>query len=307
MRDSTIEFAKAPTSSLVNSLAVARDQWKNWPPRGNTFEAGAKMTQIITTKQLLQIGDIEAILEDNLPQFPVETEKSFSEVAATFRVQKSSNVGAKISLSVHSYHFGPENCQKLKEAGIENSLIDVIQQSTDARPILADHLRTHLKQLLGSHKAKDLWHRHRSAIDTACGVNSSLVIEEWDPHPWLGAGFISGYSIAFQNEFVGELFTLLTKKIEHEPQSSQCFIATAASGDAGDPNVVVLQHFRDSRLANNYLGRFVIRLYSAFGPMLARLISRSRLARRITYRMCVRPSACLVRRWDTLGPGKDEK
>ncbi len=254
------------------------------------------MNSTIISKQLVLICDVETILEDNLPQYTVEVSVTTHDVAATFRVRKSTNIGAEIALSVYSFDFGPKRLRNLRETDIEASLIDALQQSTDETPIPADHLKSRLRQAVGSANAKELLSRHRSAIERVCGVDSLITITDWDPHSWAGAltgG--SAWHTPNRGEFVKQLFTLLTDKIEHSSsQCDKCFVATAASGNADDPNVVILRRFRDDWLAHNRPGRLAIRFYNTLGPRLAKVISRSWFVRRVTYILCVRPVAHLV-------------
>ena len=56
-----------------------------------------------------------------------------------------------------------------------------------------------------------------------------------------------------------------------------CFVATAAFGDYGSPEVVYLRSFRDAVLAKNAIGREFIKLYYQVGPSLAKVIERSSL------------------------------
>ena len=120
----------------------------------------------------------------------------------------------------------------------------------------------------------------------------------WDPHETLGS-FTGGssWNIPAQFEFAKEMFALLTANIEGDvvpDDPIKCFVATAAAGHADDRNVVILRQLRDNHLIYHRTGRFAIRLYEIIGPVLAEMIGRSRLARRLTYAACVQPSAALV-------------
>ncbi len=52
-----------------------------------------------------------------------------------------------------------------------------------------------------------------------------------------------------------------------------CFVATAAYGSYGHPDVVALRRFRDEILVLSRAGRAFIRVYRAHGPKLARFVS----------------------------------
>lgn len=58
-----------------------------------------------------------------------------------------------------------------------------------------------------------------------------------------------------------------------------CFVATAAFGDAGHPDVTALRRFRDEVLVTHPVGRDFIRLYWRIGPVLARICARLPAAR----------------------------
>jgi uncharacterized protein YkwD len=59
-----------------------------------------------------------------------------------------------------------------------------------------------------------------------------------------------------------------------------CFVATAAYGDRGHPDVVELRRFRDDILVHWAAGRAFIRIYRAVGPLLARLVEPRRASGR---------------------------
>lgn len=50
---------------------------------------------------------------------------------------------------------------------------------------------------------------------------------------------------------------------------SRCFIATAVYGNVSAPEVIFLQHFRDSKFKQSPIGRGVIRVYERYSPSLA--------------------------------------
>lgn len=72
-------------------------------------------------------------------------------------------------------------------------------------------------------------------------------------------------------------------------QSGACFVVTAAMGDASHPDVVALRKFRDQRLLNRSVGRFIVSWYYTIGPILAKKVAGSPLRRRIVYILIVRP------------------
>jgi len=74
-----------------------------------------------------------------------------------------------------------------------------------------------------------------------------------------------------------------------------CFIATAACGFPGAPEVLLLQHFRDTCLVESWAGRFIVNTYGLLSPPPARLIARHPSLQRLAYHLLVRPAADLAR------------
>jgi len=65
-------------------------------------------------------------------------------------------------------------------------------------------------------------------------------------------------------------------KIESK-SGANCFVATAAYGGEGHPNVQFLRGYRDAHLVNTRLGRVFIKFYWIVGPLMARPVRRSRI------------------------------
>jgi hypothetical protein len=80
-------------------------------------------------------------------------------------------------------------------------------------------------------------------------------------------------------------------------KKDKCFIATAAYGSAFAPDVVALRRFRDTRLKQNWLGRWVIRIYEQWSPPLADAIASHPTVRLWVRRLVLSPVVWLVRRW----------
>lgn len=78
------------------------------------------------------------------------------------------------------------------------------------------------------------------------------------------------------------------EKGEFDHGGGSCFVATAAYGDPGHPDVVALRAFRDNHLVRYAVGRRFIRFYWVVGPRMARFTTpqnwRGRLARHILSR-----------------------
>ena len=252
---------------------------------------------VIVAKRLINMDEVLAVLEDNLPQCTLEKDDSGS----TVRIQKTTHIGAKVSLSVHSLLFSQENVQKLKESGLADSVLEGLQ-GADAIPMPVNNFKAYLEETMSPKKAKDFLREHKEQVYGICAHNSLIAISEWDPNEF--GGLLTGgnaFYISHRMTFEKELLQLLSAKIEHSaatvPSSSNCFIATAASGDACNPSVVALRRFRDQRLVQTSSGRLFIRIYEACGPMMATMIRANSLARKVTLTFCVRPCAYLVSRF----------
>jgi len=86
------------------------------------------------------------------------------------------------------------------------------------------------------------------------------------------------------------------KTVEQPPaKSGGCFIATAACGHTGAPEIAVLSAFRDDFLAQTGVGRALIRLYYSVSPPIASIIARSRVLRYIAMVGAVRPAVRALR------------
>jgi hypothetical protein len=65
------------------------------------------------------------------------------------------------------------------------------------------------------------------------------------------------------------------------PQTSACFIATAAYGTPYDSKIDVLRNWRDDSLKSSILGRMFIRNYYFFSPPIASIVAKSTALRGI--------------------------
>ena len=75
-----------------------------------------------------------------------------------------------------------------------------------------------------------------------------------------------------------------------------CFIATVACDSPNAPEVIVLQEFRDRVLVKNITGRFMIRVYNRFSPLVAEWIKYHPVIRKIVRNLLIRPIAQLLAR-----------
>jgi len=75
---------------------------------------------------------------------------------------------------------------------------------------------------------------------------------------------------------------------------AQCFIATAACGDATHPDVMTLRRFREDILRPNLAGRVFIRAYYYASPPLARHIETRTVWQRTIRTLVVRPAAWIA-------------
>ena len=68
-----------------------------------------------------------------------------------------------------------------------------------------------------------------------------------------------------------------------------CFIATACYGDYDNPEVMVLRKFRDEKLLQYFIGRQFVTFYYWVSPLLAILISKSALLKKIVRQYFLKP------------------
>jgi hypothetical protein len=73
-----------------------------------------------------------------------------------------------------------------------------------------------------------------------------------------------------------------------------CFIATAAYGYENHLNVTILRSFRDQILLNTSPGRTFVKIYEAFSPPVAQIISTSPKAKKVT-RIFLKPLIYFIR------------
>ena len=77
------------------------------------------------------------------------------------------------------------------------------------------------------------------------------------------------------------------------PESS-CFIATAVYRNKYAPEVILLRHFRDSKLFKSQLGRMFNHFYYATSPFIARRLIRHDKLRLITKKILVEPILWII-------------
>lgn len=79
-----------------------------------------------------------------------------------------------------------------------------------------------------------------------------------------------------------------------DTKRSGCFIATAVYEGIDTPEIETLQYFRDNFLLQNQLGRLFVRSYYLLSPFCAKLIEKSRLTRKLTERLLLRPIIAII-------------
>lgn len=89
---------------------------------------------------------------------------------------------------------------------------------------------------------------------------------------------------------------------EYKPPTAEakkpdnCFVVTATMGDVSHPTVLLMREFRDQWLLCRKWGNIFVRHYYEYGPNAARLISRSRRLRFLSYACIVVPAAWIAKR-----------
>ena len=111
----------------------------------------------------------------------------------------------------------------------------------------------------------------------------------------------------YEAKLRSKLTYYVTKKRELDPsyqpdqimkvKQSACFVATATMGSEDDPKVQVLRAFRDEYLVRQRMGRAFIISYYRCGPILAQIIRRSSLLRRLARTFLVNPAALVAAKY----------
>ncbi|RVD55408.1 hypothetical protein EN828_25255 [Mesorhizobium sp. M2D.F.Ca.ET.185.01.1.1] len=74
-------------------------------------------------------------------------------------------------------------------------------------------------------------------------------------------------------------------------QAEACFVVTATMGDPQHPQVLLLRRFRDEWILKRRWGKAFVDFYSKVGPPLAAVIEGSKLLRRLSFILIVKPAA----------------
>jgi len=78
-------------------------------------------------------------------------------------------------------------------------------------------------------------------------------------------------------------------------EDKKCFVATAAYGSGLAPEVMALRQLRDTRMRENRLGRWAIRIYERCSPPLADWIEERPVVRSLVRRLVLKPIVRIVR------------
>jgi hypothetical protein len=81
---------------------------------------------------------------------------------------------------------------------------------------------------------------------------------------------------------------------ESTPKSGGCFIATAAFGSSGAPDIVVLRGFRDEVLIRSLIGRGFISIYYRYSPKVADYIAMHKSLRWLVRTIVIKPIASVI-------------
>tara|TARA_B100000787_G_C16147127_1_gene274790 strand:- start:493 stop:969 length:477 start_codon:yes stop_codon:yes gene_type:complete len=78
--------------------------------------------------------------------------------------------------------------------------------------------------------------------------------------------------------------------------NSGCFVATATMRNYNHPIVLDLRNFRDLFLLKSWYGRLFVKSYYLVGPFFARLISKSKLLRSLSFNLLIVPIHNLIKK-----------
>jgi uncharacterized tellurite resistance protein B-like protein len=106
-----------------------------------------------------------------------------------------------------------------------------------------------------------------------------------------------GNLMGLTGEEIVDIGKRANEKLQAElDDNSGCFVATATVGDYNHPIVLDLREFRDTILIKTLSGRFFIKIYYQFGPYPAKLISKSKTLKSISFKYLIRPIHRIVTR-----------
>lgn len=83
--------------------------------------------------------------------------------------------------------------------------------------------------------------------------------------------------------------------LQSKKQESRCFIATAVYGEANTAEINTLQVFRDKILLENSAGRLFVHVYYSISPTFAKLIAKSKFARKLVRAILLTPILLLIK------------
>jgi len=163
--------------------------------------------------------------------------------------------------------------------------------------------------ITGLESAHNYWPEHQGILDYLifiCRDNIQGVAYSDQYAPNGPIQRVKTLSAEYESTLRSKLALYVEKKRQLDPtyepdeikkaKASACFIATATMGRADHPAVLLLREFRDEWLMQSGLGRVFIRQYSEHGPLLSRIIAKSRVRRLASYLFIVVPSTWIVRR-----------
>ncbi len=123
---------------------------------------------------------------------------------------------------------------------------------------------------------------------------------------WLMYNSVQDLAVAGLAAFAGgrvinDGVTIIMSRMNQEPVGGEgsetpiCFIATACMGDYNHPFVILLSDFRDEWLAKRKWGRTFIKQYYNYSPPVAKIISGSKLLRKVGTKLIVKPLVVIAR------------
>lgn len=88
----------------------------------------------------------------------------------------------------------------------------------------------------------------------------------------------------------------IEKEEDEHKKGSGCFVATACYGNFDAPEVIVLRHYRDSKLLKTFFGKVFVQSYYSISPFFATLILKSELLKKIIRKYFLVPIVTKLRR-----------
>jgi hypothetical protein len=218
------------------------------------------------SNELLKVGEIK--LKEGIHQFETEVEKRFNllqiPAGTLYEVHKTRKLKIKIDVGA-----------QYRPALIE--IFELMAFACDLCPTKENY-----KRLISNFNR--IFEHSKSNLDYFGGLNTATELNSKTLNIWNQA---SNKLRELDPSFLIE---------DHSPKpSSGCFIATAATGDYNNIDVLILRDFRDNTLCKSKRGQRFIESYYRNSPPIADFISNRPIFKKIVLHLFIHPLAIISR------------